>query len=76
VIGVFIFIMFLIEVNNIHTANMIGNTHTKERDDTCGIEGGTALTSFRNTANTERPITGARKAHNSPRISTHLMMAE
>jgi hypothetical protein len=40
-----------------------------EKDNTCGIEGGTALTSCRNAA-------VARKTQQFLRISTHLMMAE
>jgi hypothetical protein len=47
-IRVFVFVMFLNEVDvNINTAHFIGNRHTK-KDNTCGIEGGPTLTSFKN----------------------------
>jgi hypothetical protein len=40
------------------------------------MDGGTALTLFRNTAHTKTPIAAARKAQQFPQISIHLMMAK
>jgi hypothetical protein len=62
--------------HNIHTANLIDNMHTKKEKTTCGIQGGTTLTPFRNIIKTKTPIAVARKAEQFLGISTHLMMAE
>jgi hypothetical protein len=68
--------MFLKEVNvNIQTAHLIGNRHTK-KDNTCGVEGGIMLTSFKYAINVKTPITVAQKAQQFARLSTRLMMAE
>jgi hypothetical protein len=48
---------------------LIGNRHTK-KDNTCGIERGTTLTSFR------KLIAVAWKAQQFPQISAYLMMAK
>jgi hypothetical protein len=49
---------------------------THFRVNTCGTEGETTLTSFRNTVNTKTRIAVARKAEQLPPISAHLMIAE
>jgi hypothetical protein len=54
---------------------MIGSRHTKKHN-TCDIEGGTTLTSFKNIVNTKTPIELLWKAQQFPQISVHLMMAE
>jgi hypothetical protein len=64
-----------LECGNTHTAYLIGNRHPK-KDNTCGIEGGTTMTSFRNTVHMRTPITVVQKAQQYHRISTHLMMAK
>jgi hypothetical protein len=64
-----------LRVYNIYTSRLIDNRQVKKVN-TCGIEVGTILTSFRNTVNTKTPIAGARKAQQFPRISMYLMMAE
>jgi hypothetical protein len=43
---------------------------------TCGIGGGTKLTSFRKIINMKTPIAVAQKLKQLPQISTYLMMAE
>jgi hypothetical protein len=54
---------------------LIGNRHTK-KDNTCGIEGGAALTSFKNNVNIKTPMALSRKTEQFLLISTRLMMAE
>jgi hypothetical protein len=44
---------------------LIGNRHNK-KDSTCGIEGGTTLTSFKNIVNMKTPIPVAQKAQQFP----------
>jgi hypothetical protein len=58
-----------------------GNSQAKatgmpKKNNTCGIEGGTTLTSFKNTVNTKTAIVIMQKAQQLPLISVYLMMAE
>jgi hypothetical protein len=47
-----------------------------QKDNTCGIEGGTTLSSFKNITSTKTSIALVRKAQQFLQISAHLMMAE
>jgi hypothetical protein len=49
---------------------------THHRGNTCGIEGETTLTSFKNTVNTKTPITVAQMAQQFCQISRYLMTAK
>jgi hypothetical protein len=48
-------------MGNIHTAHLIDSRHIK-KNNTCGTEGGTTLTSLRNILKTKIPIAVAQKA--------------
>jgi hypothetical protein len=50
-----------------HTTHLTGNRHI-EKDTTCGIGGGTTLTSFKHTVNMNTPITVAWKAQQFPQF--------
>jgi hypothetical protein len=56
---------WVIMLYNVHSAHLISNRHTK-KDNTCGIEGGTTMSSFRNNLNMKTPIAVARKAQQFP----------
>jgi hypothetical protein len=47
-----------------------------QKDNTCGIEGGTTVASLRNIVNMKTPVAVAQKVQQFPRISVHLMMVE
>jgi hypothetical protein len=49
---------------------------THYREYTCGIQGGTTLTSFKKDVDMKRLIAVAWQAWQFPRISVHQMMAE
>jgi hypothetical protein len=55
---------------------LIGNRHTTKKDSTCGVEGGTTVTSLKYIVNMKTQIPEAWKAQQFLRISTHLIMAE
>jgi hypothetical protein len=70
-----ILLQFVLEF--IHTAHLIYNGHTKKKkDNTCGIGGGTTMTSFKNIVNMKTLIAVVWKAQQFARISMHLMMAK
>jgi hypothetical protein len=56
-------------------AHLIDNRYTK-RANTCGIEGGTILTSFENIVNMKTPNAVTNKAQQFLQIPVHLTMAE
>jgi hypothetical protein len=58
-IGVFIFIILLNEQNPHCT---LDRQQAYQKDNTCGVEGGTTLTSFKNTVNAKIPFAVAWKA--------------
>jgi hypothetical protein len=62
-------------MDNARTALRTDNRHAR-KDSTCGIDGATALTSFREFISTKTPIAEARKALQFHRVSTPLMMVE
>jgi hypothetical protein len=58
--------------STLHTPDDI---HAKKYD-TCSIDRGTTLTSFRSTVNTKTLVAVVQKAQQIRRISAHLMMAQ